>query len=416
MEVFVPNNFAPANPMRIPASKSIAQRAILAAALSAQNSKIHFPGKSDDVLHLIGIARSLGCVVLEAENQLEIQPNAQARKTRFDAGESGLAARLLLPVLAAIGGRFELVGKGSLLSRPMTQIIELLRQAGIDIQSVNEHLPIQLEGKLKGGAFKIDGSWSSQHVSGLLMALPLCAEDSVLRVTDLLSKPYVDLTLEVMTNFGIRITKIGYDEFRIQGGQSYRLNGSSYEVEGDYSAAANWIVAGAIAQKPVSLLGLKKESLQGDRVLLELAGRVGARLGWVKDQLEVCRVQNQPFVFDATDCPDLFPPLVVLAAAAKGQSEIIGIQRLVHKESNRALTLQQEFSALGLDITLHENSMLVKGTGGLKSGVFHAHNDHRLAMAGALAALLTPAGLRIVGAEAVSKSYPEFWIHCGINR
>ena len=148
--------------------------------------------------------------------------------------------------------------------------------------------------------------------------------------------------------------------------------------------------------------------------MLEFAEKAGAILNWDKNTLHISRGKIQPFQADATDCPDLFPPLVVLAAATNGTSVITGTDRLIHKESNRALTLQAEFEKLELPITLHKNEMHIHGTGSLKSGIIQAHNDHRIAMAGAIAALLTPGSVTVLDSKAVGKSYPEFWLHCGI--
>jgi len=401
--------------IRVPASKSLAQRFILASALASEKTTLLNTGNSEDVLHMLDIAQKLGAVVHAIENGVEITPGVNPVSNLFNAGESGLGVRLLLPVLAAKQGKYTIKGKGSLNKRPMDAIIRFLEQNGVTVHADDGFLPITLEGKLRGGKLEIDGSKSSQYISGLLMALPFCETDSELTVTNLSSKPYVDLTMDVLNQFGIAVDHRSYQQFFVRGNQSYIPKTGSFTIEGDYSGTANWMVAGAIGNHAVTMHGLKKNSLQGDAKMLDALNDSGAKIQWNEHSITVSKSENNSFEFNATDCPDLFPPLVILAAAAKGTSVITGASRLIDKESNRAQVLQTEFGKLGLKIKLDNDVMQIEGTGTLLSGTIHSNNDHRIAMAGAIAALLTNDSVTIEQAEAVAKSYPEFWIHCGIN-
>ncbi|MBI3134961.1 MAG: 3-phosphoshikimate 1-carboxyvinyltransferase [Bacteroidetes bacterium] len=393
----------------------MAQRFILASALSSKKTTLLNTGHSDDVLQMLETAKKLGCTVNPVAGGVEIIPGQSIRQSHFNVGESGLGVRLLIPVLAALGGDFYVEGTGSLTGRPLTEIIHFLNACGVAVTANNDFLPVSLSGKLTGGNYRIDGQASSQHISGLLMALPLCEHDSELEVFQLSSKPYVDLTLDVLKQTGIHIENIGYTRFKIPGNQKYEPVSGIFKIEGDYSGVANWVVAGAVSPNPVILSGLKKDSLQGDRRILEIAEKAGAVVTWNEEELIVKKGKNSPFTFDATHCPDLFPALVVLAASAKGVSTISGVSRLIHKESNRALTLQTEFARLGLILNLEGDQMKIHGKGFLENGTIHSHGDHRIAMAGAIAATLTKGSITVQGAESVAKSYPEFWADCAIS-
>jgi len=408
MNVFVPNTIHISS-VEIPPSKSYAQRALIAAVLSTKTSIIVNAGSSDDVVHLSEAIKSIGATVFVEGNQITINPRQTKIKSQIHCGESGLATRLLASVVPVLGEQFHLTGSGSLLNRSMKEFEEFLPKFGVQCKTLNGFLPLDLRGKLTGGNVHLDASKSSQYLSGLLMALPCCELDSIITVSNLTSKPYIDVTLEVMTQYGVTITNHNYSSFVIKGNQEYVLRTPHFLVEGDYSAASTLLVLGAISDHKISIKGLQKESKQADRAILTLLEKVGAKLEWKNEILEVQKNKLLPFFFDANDCPDLIPALVVLAAACRGTSTIKGALRLVNKESNRALVLQKEFSKLNLKIDLEEDFLLVHGAGILKSGMVDSNNDHRIAMAGAIAACLTESGITVSNAEAVSKSYPTFW-------
>jgi 3-phosphoshikimate 1-carboxyvinyltransferase len=405
MEIFIPHTTL-IDRVVIPASKSYAQRAILAASLCEDASFLSNCGDSDDVNYVKGIARCFGAELTTEGHILLIKGRINQPNPDLFVGESGLGIRLAVPIAGVLMKEVSVNGHGSILKRPMREFNQFLPQMGLTYKDSDGFLPLSLSGEAKGGEINLDGSLSSQYLSGLLMALPLLKEDSVIEVKNLTSKPYIDITLDVLERFSIVVKHENYERFWMGGGQKYRAN--SFKIEGDYSGASNWMVFGAIANG-IDLIGLRKDSRQGDKAMLDALRAAQVNFSWQGDFLHIEKSIVEPFEFDATECPDLFPALVVLAAAAKGQSTLIGANRLVHKESDRASVLQKEFGKLGLDIIREDNRLIVSGNGTLLSGTIDSHNDHRIAMAGAIAACLTDSGITINGAECVAKSYPDFW-------
>lgn len=413
MSVFVSHTLNPGE-VTVPPSKSIAQRFILASALSRATTLLKNTGTSDDVIHLKEAVRSIGASVETVPEGDLITGYAHGSFPVIHCGESGLGARLMIPVAAALGGSYTITGSGTLLKRPFNDPVDFLTSAGFRFTSKGTSLPLEFSGKLKGGNFTISGKTGSQFISGLLMALPLCSGDSNLQVSDLTSLPYIELTIEVLTRFGIIVTHDNFKEFHIPGNQRYQPGATSFTIEGDYSAAAFWYVYGAISDHPIVLKGLNSESFQGDRAIHSLVQKAGAVLDVLPHQIKISKGENLPFEFDATHVPDLFPPLVVLASAAKGTSRIKGISRLIHKESNRLHTLMLEFSKMGLKTEASGEELLIHGTGKLTGAIVDSHNDHRIAMSAAIASVLTNSGVEISNPHCVSKSYPGFWNDCRV--
>jgi 3-phosphoshikimate 1-carboxyvinyltransferase len=328
---------------------------------------------------------------------------------------------MVTPVAALLSHQVEITGHGSLTTRPIDMVEAPLRDFGAAISTNNGYLPINVKGALSGGSTSIDGSLSSQLLTGLLMALPLAENDSEIRVSNLKSKPYIDITVDLLKSFGIEIENESHEIFRIRGRQKYTP--CSYNVEGDWSGASCPLVAGAIAGS-VTVTNLDCNSAQADKEILTALQRAGAKISITKchcgldpqshnidsvlSSITVSKSSLQAFTFDATHCPDLFPALVALASQCSGTSQLLGAKRLTHKESNRALTLQQEFGKLGIKIELRDDEMLVTG-GAVNGGEVASHNDHRIAMALATAALCASSEVSIDQAESVDKSYPEFW-------
>jgi 3-phosphoshikimate 1-carboxyvinyltransferase len=277
-------------------------------------------------------------------------------------------------------------------------------------QSLSLSRPILLvQGPLRGGKYKVNAGGSSQFLSGLLMALPLAEKDSILEVEHLASQPYIDLTLDVMESFGVRATHDNYKVFHIPGRQTYRAR--KIAIEGDWSGGANFIV-GAALFGDLRIAPLWKNSLQADKAILEAIGKAGGSWAWgTGSQLKVYKTENlQGFEFDARKCPDLFPPLVALAVHCSGTTSIHGIDRLFHKESNRALALLEEYSKVGANIKLEGNNMIIEG-GILPGGAsISARGDNRIAMSLAIAALGAEKPIEIEGKHTVSKSFPDFWV------
>ena len=271
---------------------------------------------------------------------------------------------------------------------------------------------MSIKGPLLPKTITVDGSLSSQFLTGLLMAFSAAnAKDVTIHVKDLKSKPYIDLTLSVLSAFGMKTPwVVQYEQFVFDENDHQAPVGDlDYAVEGDWSGAAFLFVAGAIAGG-ITIQGMRADSVQADRKMLEAITDAGAHLEWKDGVYNVSPGTLKAFEFDATECPDLFPPLVALAGYCEGVTIIKGALRLTHKESNRALTLQDVFGKMGINITLEGDIMKVHGGTGVHGAHVHSHHDHRIAMAAAVAALRADGPIIIDDAEAIDKSYPEFYV------
>jgi len=390
-----------------PPSKSMTQRAIAAALLAAGESIIINPSDCDDSLAAISIATALGAQVINEAGRLIISGSGELKKRHLNCGESGLAIRMFSPVAALNDAEITLTGSGSLTRRPLSMIEEALGQLGVECKSREGFLPLKIKGPLKGGTCKIDGSLSSQLLTGLLMALPVAKADSVIIVNNLKSKPYIDMTLQVLESFGIRIERSDYSRFSVPGNQIYRPQ--KFTVEGDWSGGAFLLVAGAINGE-ITVEGLRPDSRQSDKAILNVLDSAGARTTIMENSIGVKRSKLRPFFFDATESPDLFPPLVALAAYCSGISTIKGVSRLFHKESNRATALVNEFSRINIRIETDDDEMRITG-GRVNGGEIDPHGDHRIAMAAAVAALGSSGKILIRNSGCVAKSYPAFYEH-----
>jgi len=391
--------------MTAPASKSVTQRAAAAALLSEGPVVILNPSRSDDSEAAIRAVRALGARAEWEADRVVIQGGSQARESVLDCGESGLCLRMFTPIAALFEEEMKLTGQGSLCRRPIGRIEQPLSDLGAACTTQDGYLPLTVKGPLKGGQARIDASLGSQFLTGLLMALPRAERDSVLSVERLTSIPYIQLTLRLLAQFGISVSHQDFETFRIEGGQKYRK--AEYRVEGDWSGAALIMVAAALSGT-VRIKGLDLDSPQGDKQIIDIFGRAGAKIIVSSTWVEVSRAPLQAFEFDVTHCPDLAPALVPLASGARGTSIIHGMERLVHKESNRAYVLAREFKSLGVDIRLERNEMIIKG-GTIRGGSVNSHGDHRIAMAAAVAALVAEDTIAIEGADCVKKSYPDFF-------
>jgi len=392
--------------INIPPSKSDGQRAILCAGLAAGRSIIHNIGQSNDELAMIRNIQQFGARVEIRENELEIDGSLNfPESTTFNCGESGLGLRLMTSICAVFDGEHTLTGEGSILNRSQAFFTEEFPKMDLEVVSNNGYLPITLNGHLKPGVYTVDGSQSSQYISGLLMALPLLKSDSTLIVEDLKSKPYIDMTLATLVKFGIRVEVEG-NQFFIPGNQFY--SAANYTVESDWSSASCWFSAAALGQK-IELSGLSISSKQADVAILDALNSAGCVVEFLQDSIRVDGEKRKGFTFDATHCPDLFPALAVLAAGCSGKSVVKGVHRLQNKESDRGVVLKHEFEKLGVKIELLEDEMHIYGGTLFKSGEVDSNNDHRIAMCMGVMGTFIEDGLTIQNAEAVAKSYPSFW-------
>ncbi|MBP6687885.1 MAG: 3-phosphoshikimate 1-carboxyvinyltransferase [Lacibacter sp.] len=404
------------------ASKSSMQRACAAALVAKGKSIIKNPGHSNDDKAAMDITQRLGGTLTNNEHELIIESNGvQPVSSEINCGESGLSIRMFTPLVALSNHELAVNGTGSLSTRPMDFFDEILPQLAVHVKSNQGKLPLNIQGPIVPKDITIDGSLSSQFLTGLLLAYAASdASDVSIHVTNLKSKPYIDLTLDVMKQFGLKVPENkNYESFYFaksdfDSAQSSAITPSTslraYTVEGDWSGAAFLLVAGAVAGNIV-VKGLDVFSPQADKAVLQALMDCGCIISIQPEQIEIGPAPLKPFHFNATECPDLFPPLVALASYCNGKTVIEGTSRLTHKESNRAITLQEEFAKLGVTIELQDDLMIVHGGGGLKAATVHSRHDHRIAMACAVAALKAEGDVTIEEAEAINKSYPDFYEH-----
>jgi 3-phosphoshikimate 1-carboxyvinyltransferase len=391
--------------VKAPSSKSMMQRAIAAAMLTNDKCVISNPSYCDDALAAMNIIVGLGAKVEPLPDRLIIEGGGALKEKKLNCGESGLAMRMFSPIAALFAEEITLTGANSLRKRPMNMIVDALSAFGVKCSSAGGLLPISVKGPLKGGKIEIDGSLSSQLLTGLLMALPLAKNDSEIIVNNLKSKPYIDMTIQILNDFGITIINKDYTVFSVPANQKYLPR--DYAVEGDWSGGAFLLVAGAINSK-IKVEGLQQSSAQSDKNILTALKEAGAKMDITNDAVTVEPAPLKSFTFDATHSPDLFPPLAALAAYCNGETVIKGVSRLIHKESNRANAIVNEFSKLGIKIIIEGDIMKIRG-GKATGGRVESHEDHRIAMAMAVTAISASGKVCIRDSQSVAKSYPEFF-------
>ncbi len=398
--------------IRSPRSKSDMQRACAAALLHHGRTTILDPGRSNDDLAALDVIAKLGAEVQDLGDKIIItSKGVDPSENEINCGESGLGIRMFTPIAALSNKQLSIVGKGSLVNRPMDFFDEIFPQLDITITTNHGKLPLQVKGPLVPKNIEVDGSLSSQFLTGLLMAYAASnAKDVTITVRDLKSKPYIDLTLRVLKDFGMKVPIVqNHETYYFSAHETTAKQGEfTYAIEGDWSGAAFLFVAGAISHQIV-IEGMRSDSVQADMKILEAIKDAGAGLQLDGNNYTVTPAALKAFEFDATECPDLFPPLVALATYCDGITKIKGVRRLTHKESNRGLTLQDVFGKMGIQIDLEDDLMLVHGGKQPKGASVHSHHDHRIAMAAAVAALGADGAVTIADAEAIDKSYPAFY-------
>lgn len=371
----------------IPASKSVMHRNLIAAALSDRATDISCNAVNQDILATINCLSALGARIEQMPCGVHVEPLQKAnQETMLDCGESGSTLRFLLPVAAALGCSCTFIGSGRLPMRPNAPLIECMRAHGICAGS--DVVPLHISGRLCGGEYALAGNISSQYITGLLFALPLCGEDSTIRLTTPLeSASYIEITAQTLQEFGIRVERTS-EGWRIPGGQRYRSPGS-VRTEGDWSAAAFWMAANALGAR-VQCEGMNHASVQGDRAILTQLERLGTEI-------------------DVSDTPDLVPALAVAAAAHMGTTRIVGATRLRLKESDRLSAVTQMLRRFGTPTEEFPDGLTIHGGNQFQSAVIDGANDHRIVMAAAVAAAFAQGPVQITDAQAVRKSYPAFF-------
>ncbi|MDE6665353.1 MAG: 3-phosphoshikimate 1-carboxyvinyltransferase [Ruminococcus sp.] len=392
----------------IPSSKSVAHRALICAALAQGQSDISGINYSKDIEATINAMFKLGAmsaIVVSNPTTQHITgigsdfinlcgfEYKQPEKVVIDCNESGSTLRFIIPVAAALGIETEFHGRGRLPQRPIDIYIRELGKHGITFD-YNNTMPFTMSGQLQSGVYEIEGNVSSQFITGLLFALPMLDGDSEIVLTSHLeSRPYVDITIDVLKRFGVTIDETE-NGFRIKGNQTYKPH--SEKIEGDYSQAAFFYVANALGSS-VTLGNLNPDSVQGDKKVLDIIenmcynGNIGS------------------FRADCSDIPDLVPVLAVLAAFGSAESVIYNAERLKIKESNRLETTAALINNLGGNAEVTDDGLIIRPTGTMHGGTVDSYGDHRIVMAAAVAATKTDGNVIIKGAEAVEKSYPDFF-------
>ncbi len=392
------------------ASKSHAHRVLIAAALADQVTRIVCSDVNEDIRATVGCMEALGARIVYEDGVFTVtpltRPLSETLRT-LGCGESGSTLRFMLPVACALGANASFTMHGRLPQRPLSPLYEELaaHHCTLSKQGTN---PLTVSGSLSGGAYKITGNVSSQFITGLLFALPLIEEDSQIDVLGKLeSRPYVDLTLQVLKTFGIEIEEHS-GSFFIQGGQQYR-SPKTLTVEGDWSNAAPWLVLGAVSDTPVTITGLDINSLQGDKTFIYVLQRFGAEVIIDADSVTVSGGKLNAIDMGVRDIPDLVPMITVAALTAEGQTRVLSAARLRLKECDRLSATSETLRAFGAQITETPDSLLIDGGHKLHGGSVASQNDHRIAMMAAVTSVLCGGEVEITQAEAVNKSYPRFF-------
>ena len=401
--------FKPSGSVTVPPSKSFAHRAIFAALLCRGKSVLKNVDLSDDVMSTLNVVEKLGSSYKFVNNVLEIYGGLnellkfEKRLIEVECLESASTLRFLIPIALAFGRSVLIkVGK-NLAQRPLQPYFDVFKKYEVTIKKSTNY--IYISGQLKAGEYEIDCSLSSQFITGLLFALPNLAGESVIKITShLSSKPYVDITLNVLENFGVNIFE-DKNKYLVKGRQEYKS--CEYEIEGDHSQAAFFEVLGCV--NPVQIRGLRQNSVQGDARMLELISRAGADVKWENGVLKISPGRLVGFCCEVDDAPDLAPPIAVMACMCGGECAVGGVSRLKFKESNRLISILNMIKNIGGDITYGNNYFRIKNVNKFSGGVVDSNQDHRIAMAASIAAAYSKNPITILNAECVKKSYPGFY-------
>ena len=387
------------------ASKSDAHRLLILAALSQGETRLRMEQRSEDIDATICCLRALGVSIEVLPDGVLVRGIEQPNENPLlDCGESGSTFRFLLPVAAALCESARFTGGGRLPERPIGELMAVMQAHGVVFSA--ERLPFSTSGRLAGGAFSLPGNVSSQYLTGLLLALPLVAQDSTISLTTRLeSAAYVDITLHALKRFGVRVS-VENGVYAVSGGQTLQSPGEC-RVDGDWSNAAFFLAAGALG-KPVTLTGLHLDSPQGDKAILDALRKFGAFVEATADTVTVSPANLVGCTIDVSETPDLLPILAVLGAGASGETRLVNAARLRLKESDRLASVSAMLRALGGRVEEQPDALVISG-GRLAGGTVESCRDHRIAMSAAIASILCESSVTILGADAVKKSYPAFY-------
>lgn len=406
-------------------SKSHVHRLLIAAALYGKSTKIICDGKlSEDISATIKCLEAIGAEISTKESEITIQGiNKKITAANLYCGESGSTMRFMLPIVCALGINANFYPEGRLPQRPLSPLREELINHGCNIDEIGS-IPFKTYGKLRSGTFQIAGNVSSQYITGLLFALPLLEENSEIQIIGKLeSRPYVDMTLEVLSQFGVNIEIVNESLILIksQAKKQAICQNATFYADGDWSNAAFWLAAGALSDGEICVTGLRIDSKQGDKAIIDVLKAFGVE---ISIQQSSDSINNKLYnitahkstlhctEIDAADIPDLVPILSLVSACASGTTKIYNAQRLRLKESDRIFSVCQILTELGAQVQATDDGLLITGKNdkfSLNGGTVSSHNDHRIAMTAAIASTVCEKEVIITASEAVNKSYPLFW-------
>ena len=392
-----------------PPSKSQAHRLLICAALGTEPCTIACNSVNDDIIATMRCLNALGASITYSQGIFDIKPIKVIKGATLDCGESGSTLRFLMSVAAVLGAEATFVGAGKLPQRPMGDLCNVLAVHGMDFERPTaDELPVKCTGTLQGGKYVLPGNVSSQYLTGLLFALPLAEEDSEIEVTGVMtSASYIAMTLDALSIAGIKIEQQG-NIFKIKGKQQYRMP-SAISVEGDWSSAAFWIVAGVTGKKPINVCGMNTGSLQGDSKVVDHLRLMGAFIDVKADVVVAMPSQLFGAELDCTDTPDLLPILSVAAAVAQGTTLFTGVGRLRFKESDRLEAMRQVLASFGIVSQVGEDTFTVFGGEPVANGIVDSFGDHRIAMSAAVMSCVAKGVTAIDNGACVAKSYPTFF-------
>lgn len=391
----------------VPPSKSLSHRAIIASALAEGKSVIRNVKFSEDIKATLNAIKAIGANFEINEDTVTIYGSKVKRINNvIDANESGSTIRFMIPISLVNSEPVTFVGKNRLVKRPLDMFFNIFDLQGIKYEHGEDYLPLKTYGGLKPGIFDVRGDVSSQFITGLLFALPLLNGNSIINITTKLeSKGYIDLTLDILEKYGIKIINNNYQSFEIIGNQKYIP--FDYTVEGDYSQAAFFLVADMLGAD-IKLKGMNLNSYQGDKKILDDIKSFGGNIEIEEDYIKAYGTPISAII-DFSQSPDLGPALTVLASLSKGKSKFINAERLRIKECDRITCMKEELEKAGAHIEEFESGMDIDGVSNIHSATFDCHNDHRVAMALSLLALKLDEPFVLKGAECVKKSFPDYF-------
>ncbi len=389
-------------------SKSHAHRVLICSALADEPTKINCNVLSKDITATLECLKMLGADIKTEENTILVTPRKFREKAEIDCDESGSTLRFLLPVVSALGVDTTIIAHGRLPERPLSPLKEELEKKGITFETGNE-FPLHITGKLQSGEYELAGNISSQFISGLLFALPLLDGESIIKlIPPIQSKPYIDMTVATLRDFGIIIEE-AENTYIIKGKQKY-VSPKEITIEGDWSNSAFFLCAGAISNDGVTVSGLNANSAQGDKKILDILKRMGASVQINNDEITVKKNKLMGTMVNGGDIPDLVPIVSVMGAMCdKGVTHIVNASRLRLKESDRIATTEALLSKVGAAVSETDDGLVIWGENELIGGRVEGANDHRIVMSAAILSCLCALPIDIVGAEAVEKSYPHFF-------